>query len=108
VSLKPEPPKVKMTISAAEEDQMLDRALNFLRDGDIASARLILEHLARKGSGKAAMALGQTFDPVFFRSMNTLGGLRPDSAKAQAWYKMAVDLGQPGAQQRLEGLTTAR
>jgi hypothetical protein len=107
VSLKPEQPK-KMTISAAEEEQMLERALNFLRDGDIASARLILEHLARKGSGKAAMALGQTFDPVFFRSMNTLGGLRPDSAKAQAWYKMAVDLGQPGAQQRLEGLTTAR
>lgn len=105
VSLKPEPPKKKMTISAAEEEQMLDRALNFLRDGDISSARLILEHLARKGSGKAAMALGQTFDPVFFRSMNTLGGLRPDSAKAQVWYKMAVDLGQPGAQQRLEGLS---
>jgi hypothetical protein len=106
VSLRPEPAKPKVTISAAEESQMLDRALNFVRDGDISSARLILEHLARKGSGKAAMALGQTFDPVFFSAMNTLGGLRPDSAKAQVWYKMAVDLGQPGAQQRLEGLSS--
>jgi hypothetical protein len=106
VSLRPEPAKPKVTVSAAEESQMLDRALNFVRDGDISSARLILEHLARKGSGKAAMALGQTFDPEFFASMNTLGGLRPDSAKAQVWYKMAVDLGQPGAQQRLEGLSS--
>jgi hypothetical protein len=106
VSLQPESTKLVPKVSAAEEEQMLDRALNFLRDGDIASARLLLEHLARKGSGKAAMALGQTFDPVFFRSMNTLGGLRPDRGKAQAWYKMAVDLGQPGAQQRLEGLSS--
>ena len=48
----------------------------------MASARLLLEHIARKGSGKGAMALAQTYDPAFLRSIGTLG-LRPNPEKAR-------------------------
>ena len=65
------------TISPEEERSMLQRASTILEEGDVASARLLLEHIARKGSGKGAMALAQTFDPAFLRSINTLG-LRPN------------------------------
>lgn len=105
VSVLGDPLKPKRTISDENEKEMLDRAFNFLRDGDISSARLLLEHLARKGSGKGAMVLGQTYDPLFFRSMNTLGGMKPDRDKAMIWYQAAAELGLAGAQQRIEGLS---
>jgi len=81
---------------------MLERAFNLLGEGDIASARLLLEHLAKKGSGKGAFALGQTFDPAFFRSMFTIGGPKPDAEKARKWYDLAARLGQNEARKRLD------
>ena len=81
---------------------MLERAFNLLGEGDIASARLLLEHLAKKGSGKGAFALGQTYDPIFFRSMFTIGGPKPDRETARKWYNLAAQLGQSEARKRLD------
>jgi len=94
----------RLTISTEVEARMLERAFDLLGKGDVVSARLVLEHLARKGSGKGALALGQTYDPAFFNSIETLGGPQPDPAMARKWYRMADQLGQVGAQQRLEVL----
>ncbi len=91
----------KLLIAAEEESAMLERGLQLLGNGDVASARLILEHIAKKGSGKGALALAQTYDPVFFRSINTVGGLQPDSEQARKWYSVALQLGQEGARERL-------
>ncbi len=96
------PPPV--TINPEEEAQMLDRAMKILGDGDVASARLFLEHIARRGSGKGALALARTYDPLYFRSIATLGGIRPDPKKAKEWYRIAAELGQDGARERLSAL----
>ncbi len=88
-------------IQPEEESAMLSRALNLLGQGDVASARLLLEHIARKGSGKGALALAQTYDPVYFHSINAVGGLQPDRVKAREWYGIAVQLGEVGARERL-------
>jgi hypothetical protein len=97
-------PVPEVTITPAQETPMLERAFNLLGQGDIASARLLLEHLARKGSGKGAYALGQTYDPTFFRSMFTIGGPKPDTEKARKWYDLAAQLGQNEARKRLNQL----
>jgi len=94
-----------VTISRDAEREMLERAVGLLTEGDIASARLILEHLAKRGSGRGALALGQTYDPTFFRTVFTIGGPRPDEEKARKWYRNAIQLGQEGAQERLDVLS---
>ena len=99
-------PAKKMSISADTETAMLDRAAQMLSNGDVSSARLLFEHVAKKGSGKAAMALARTFDPAFFGSINTRG-LKPDPAKAKEWYSVAANLGQDEARSRL-GAFSAR
>ncbi|MGF1622935.1 MAG: hypothetical protein ACFCUR_20285 [Rhodomicrobiaceae bacterium] len=101
-SSPPRPAVPEVTITREQETPMLERAFNLLGEGDIASARLLLEHLARKGSGKGAFALGQTYDPTFFRSMFSIGGPKPDPQKARKWYDIAAQLGQKEARKRLD------
>jgi hypothetical protein len=94
----------KMAISSETEIAMLDRATQMLSMGDVSSARLLFEHVAKKGSGKAAMALARTFDPAFFASIGARG-LKPDQEKAKQWYAVAADLGQDEARSRLSALS---
>jgi hypothetical protein len=101
-----EPAPRKLLIDPKEEEAMLKRGLALLTNGDVASARLLLEHIARKGSGKGALALGQTYDPIFFSSINTLGGIQPDRDKAREWYSVAADLGLDAAKDRLSALSS--
>lgn len=103
-SFAPAQPR-KMAISPETEAAMLNRATEMLSMGDVSSARLLFEHVAKKGSGKAAMALARTFDPAFFSSINTRG-LKPDQNKAKEWYAVAAELGQDEARSRLGALST--
>jgi hypothetical protein len=108
--VEPAPPSIapaqtkKLTISPETENAMLDRATEMLSLGDVSSARLLFEHLAKKGSGRAAMSLARTYDPAFFGSINTRG-LKPDPAKAKQWYTTAAELGQDEARSRLSALS---
>ena len=103
-SIAPAGSAKKLTISPETEAAMLDRATQMLSMGDVSSARLLFEHVAKKGSGRAAIALARTFDPAFFGSINTRG-LKPDLAKAKQWYAVAADLGQDEARIRLGALS---
>jgi hypothetical protein len=102
-SLAPAQPK-KLAVSPETETAILDRAARMLSMGDVSSARLLLEHIARKGSGRAALVLARTFDPVFLSSIVTRG-LKPDEAKAKEWYAVAAELGQDEARSRLSALS---
>ncbi|WP_125461800.1 MULTISPECIES: sel1 repeat family protein [Rhodomicrobium] len=93
----------KLQISPDAEATMLERGARLLSTGDVSSARLLFEHIAKKGSGRAALALAQTFDPAYLRSMNTLG-LKADPEKAREWYTVAAQLGQREAKERLSAL----
>lgn len=83
----------------------MERASSLLANNDVSSARLLYEHLANNGSARAALAMGQTYDPAYLRSIDPKG-LKADVAKARQWYKRAADMGDQEAPSRLSGLAS--
>jgi hypothetical protein len=108
-SSRPVPEDQGESASSAPEDEAaeLARADKLMKSGDISAARLVLETLSDQGSGKAAHALGLTFDPIFFKS-NFIRGMAPDPAKAEFWYKKAVELGYRDAGSSISKLQVNR
>ncbi|MEM7620902.1 MAG: hypothetical protein AAF228_10665 [Pseudomonadota bacterium] len=102
---KSEPPKPQ--ISRSLETSMLRRANLLLKDGDVAGARLLFEHLATQRSKHAAFALARTYDKAFLDKMY-VRGLEPDHATAIRWYREAVKLGHNDAATRLSQLEGRR
>ena len=82
---------------AARGDDMLE-----IRD--LSAARRFYETTANAGSGRAAVALGRTYDPAFLSQMQIIG-LRPDPVLAATWYRRASELGVPEAAAELSVLT---
>jgi hypothetical protein len=110
--LTPAPPRpdqprpAQPTIQLIDPDELatlMKRGEDFLKNGDIASARLILRRAANAGHAQAALALGVTFDPRFLAEQGVLG-FAPDVAQARAWYERAAELGSSEAARRLERL----
>ena len=79
-------------VSGAEEGKLMQRASELMQRGDITGARLLFEHLARRGSAIGAFALAQSFDAKYLQKMY-VRGLTPDQKQADYWYKRAVELG---------------
>lgn len=94
----------KLLISPEQEAAMLERASQLLKNGDVVSARLLLEHIATKGSSKGAFALAKTYDPIAFSALDALGGVQADLEKAKKWYSFALQLGEEKARDRLTSL----
>ncbi len=87
----------------AEIAALVTRGDDFLKAGDIASARLFYERAADAGDGAAALRLGATFDPGVLARAG-IRGIPGDPAQASSWYRRARDLGQAAAAERLKGL----
>ncbi|GAB4231748.1 MAG: hypothetical protein Kow0032_14170 [Methyloligellaceae bacterium] len=87
---KPETPKPapKEKITAEEEARFLERANALLELFDVASARLVLEHAARRGSTQAMLLLAKTYDPEHLARLG-VRGVTGDKAQATAWYERA-------------------
>jgi hypothetical protein len=103
---KPEPaqlPPVVQQLDSEEIGTLIKRGEEFLKYGDVASARLFLRRAASAGSAQAALALGITFDPAFLSERGVLG-FAPDVAQARAWYGKAAELGSSDASRRLQRL----
>lgn len=100
---RPSPARVQPAVSAMLADAMIRRADALLHQGDVSGARLLYERAAGAGSGLAAAALGDTFNPAFLKQAGVVG-LRPDSAQAAAWYRRAMELGNEEARVVLQGL----
>lgn len=92
-----------LRLDDAEIAILIERGKDFLKNGDFASARLLLRRAADGGSADAAMALATTFDPVVLARLGAIGAT-PDIAKAREWYQRAVDLGSTTASQQLAKL----
>jgi TPR repeat protein len=82
----------------------LTRGKGFLKDGDLASARLLFQRAAAAGNAEAAFILGTTFDPLFIGRMGVVG-MEPDIARARQWYKIATELGSADASEQLATLS---
>ncbi len=82
----------------------LNRGRSLLQSGDIASARLFFRRAADAGLAEAALAMGDTFDPVELDRLRAVG-VQPDPAEARLWYEKARTLGAgTPADRRLERL----
>jgi hypothetical protein len=96
-------PQPTVTLTQDEITSLLKRGHDLIAAGDIASARLVLTHLADAGVAEASFALAGTFDPTVLENLRIVG-MRPDPAKARAWYSRAAEQGSLEARQRLQAL----
>jgi hypothetical protein len=92
-----------VTLDNEEIASLVKRGQDFIANGDLASARLVLRRAADAGDAQAALLLGSTYDPATFKQLKVIGSA-PDPAEARAWYQRAVELGSTEAVRRLEPL----
>jgi TRAP-type uncharacterized transport system substrate-binding protein len=79
---------------------IVTRGRQLLKNGDFASARLLLQEAADAGDAAAALALGETYDPVVLNKLGIHGRVA-DITIARMWYKRAGELGSAEAPVRL-------
>jgi TPR repeat protein len=85
------------TGAAVEPDRneaaaLLARGRATLSNGDVAGARVFLRRAAEHNDPQAALALGETYDPVVLKHLGVIK-FNGDVALAQEWYRRAADLG---------------
>jgi Sel1 repeat-containing protein len=97
---QPEPQPVALHLDPAEIATLLKRGQEYLKNGDLVSARLLLKRAAAAGSADGAFALAQTFDPVVVTRIGVIG-VSPNAEKAREWYQKAAQLGSGLATQQL-------
>lgn len=92
---------VQVAAIAPEDMQRLaGKAATAIRTGDIAGARLVLEHAARAGDATALYALAETYDPRVLVKLR-VQGMTGDPEKARDLYRKALDSGVEEARGRL-------
>ncbi|WP_439392936.1 hypothetical protein ACRQ5Q_27090 [Bradyrhizobium sp. PMVTL-01] len=89
--------------SSAQAEKLVARASALLEQGDIGSARIVLERAAEMGSAKASFALAETYDPLILPNFGTYG-TQGDSTKARDLYARAEAGGIKEAKARYEAL----
>jgi hypothetical protein len=82
---------------------MLRRAGDFIKSGDLSSARLLLRRAAEAGSEEAALTLAGTFDPNVLAARGFQDGAA-DIGLARFWYERAAQFGSSEAPRRLRQL----
>jgi hypothetical protein len=102
-SSAPEKRSDRMMLDREEIDGLVERGRNFIANGDLAAARLVLRRAADGGDSQAAFLLGTTFDPVTFQRLHVIGAA-PDPTEARNWYQRAAELGLTEAKRRLAPL----
>jgi TPR repeat protein len=85
---------------------LIARGDQFLQYSDVASARLFYKLAASHGSAAGAIAMGSSYDPIFLER-NGVRGVRPEPARALAWYRIASELGDAGGKARSDQLLEA-
>ncbi len=86
---------------------LLRRGEDFIANGDLASARLVLQRAAEAGDPRAALRLAGTYDPIVLEQQSAPGfAVNPNIAMARTWYERAKDLGSTDALRRLESLAS--
>jgi hypothetical protein len=88
---------------AAEEARLVARASVLLGQGDIGSARIVLERAAETGNAQASFTLAETYDPLILSRWGAYG-TRGDASKARDLYAKAAAGGINEAKERLDAL----
>jgi septal ring factor EnvC (AmiA/AmiB activator) len=88
---------------AAEVARRVARASILLGEGDIGSARIVLERAAETGNAQASFALAETYDPLVLPKWGT-SGTRGDAKRARDLYAEAEAGGIKEAKARFDEL----
>jgi hypothetical protein len=86
-----------------EVQRLVARASVLLGQGDIGSARIVLQRAADTGSAQASFALAETYDPLVLRRWGAYGTLG-DAGRARDLYARAQAGGIKEAKDRFEAL----
>jgi TPR repeat protein len=97
------PAPVGPTQNRDEIAALVARGAKYFAAGDVAAARLVLRPAAVAGDSGAALALGETYDPLMLKRLGVIG-FAGDLAEARDWYRRAAELGSADAPQRLDQL----
>jgi len=95
--------RAPLPLPAEQITALLARGDAFVRTRDIASARLLYERAADAGNGRAALRMGESFDPAFLDSIG-IHRMLGDRQLALSWYRRACDLGDAEAALLLQKL----
>jgi len=90
-------------VRSEQVDQLIKLSEKFLVQGDVATARRLLERAARARDARATLMLAATYDPEGLRTMGAMG-IRPDLEQAHFWYTRALEFGCREASLRLMAL----
>jgi hypothetical protein len=96
-------PQPTVTLSQDQIASLMKRSRDLIAAGDVASARLVLTHLADAGVAQASFVLACTFDSSVLANLRVVG-VKPDPEKALAWYSLAAEQGSEEAKQHLQAL----
>jgi hypothetical protein len=91
------------SLPRTEIDALLTQGDNAFRRGDLASARLLYRRAYEAGSGRGALGIGASYDPLLLRQFDLWTQL-PDPGEARMWYLRARELGAREAKGRLDRL----
>jgi len=80
---------------------MIKRGAEYMTNGNIGAARVMLRAAAEAGDAQAAFALAETYDPFVLARLGAKGGVTSDVAQARRWYEAARSLGSTVAADRL-------
>jgi hypothetical protein len=89
-------------MSKETAESLMQRGQDSLKNGDIATARMLFSRLADAGIADAAFAAAETYDPRYLAAHNVLG-VPGDDAKAREFYQRAAQLGSSEASAHLAG-----
>jgi hypothetical protein len=87
------------------QTDLMSRAKQLIAEGDIAGARLLLQHLAERGESEAAYELARTFDRDMLAALGA-SNMDGDLERAQSWYALASQKGSEKAAERLQILAS--
>jgi hypothetical protein len=100
-SVAPQP--ASASLDDKDFGKLADKAAGAIHTGDIAGARLVLEHAVAAGDTTAIYALAETYDPRVLAQLH-VRGMTGDSDKARALYEQALAKGVAKAQEKLAPL----
>jgi TPR repeat protein len=97
------PSKAIRALDPDEIKLLTRRGAQFMAVGDLVTARTVLQRAAEAGDAAAAIAMGETYDPIVLAKLGVVG-MGADVDKARTWYRKAESLGSAEAAKRLQHL----
>jgi hypothetical protein len=100
------PPSSSKALRALDPEKielLMKKGEQLLAAGDVVAARIAFQRAAEAGDGRAAVALGATYDPTELTKRGVTG-MGADISKARSWYQKAEKFGSPEARGRLDAL----